>query len=130
MDLSTIMRSLAKDIDGRFLEYSDENTIITVPLERNRFQNVTGFLSDRKGQQVVEFMSKVCNIRPDIDYQALLGTSQELFYGKVIIYEGMVRVASTALFEHTTETIIRDMILEVAKAADDLELELAGVDVH
>jgi hypothetical protein len=130
MDLSTIMKKLADDIGGRFVEYSDENTIITIPLDRNRFQNVTGYLSERNGQQVVEFMSKVCDLSDEIDYKKLLEINQDLFYGKIIIYEGMIRVASAALYAHVTEDIIRDMIIEVAKSADNLEFELVGEDIH
>jgi hypothetical protein len=130
MDLSEIMQRLAIDIDGRFMEYSDENTIITVPVGKLRYQNVTGYLTIRNEKQVVEFMSKVCELRAGINFKALLELNQDLFYGKVIIFEGMLRVAAAALFEHSTEEIIRDMILEVAQAADDLELKLMEADVY
>ena len=130
MNLSQIMQKYANEIDGRFIEYSDDNTIITIPLERNRFQNVTGFLTKRRNENVVEFMSKVCDVRPDIDYRALLELNQEFFYGKIIIYDGLIQVAASALFDHCSEVIIRDMISEVARTADDLEFKLAGVDVY
>ena len=130
MNLSLIMQKYANEIDGRFIEYSDDNTIITIPMDTNRFQNVTGFLTERKGQTVVEFMSKVCDLKHDIDYRALLELNQELFYSKIIIYDGLIQVASSALFDHCTEIQIKDMISEVAEAADNLEFKLAGVDVY
>jgi hypothetical protein len=130
MDLSVTMQKLADEVDGRFLEYSPENTIITVPVSRYRFQNVTGYLLNRNGLKVVEFMSKVCELHDGINHRAMLELNQELFYSKVIIHEGYLKVAAAALFEHCTEDLIKDMILEVAKVADELEHQLVGADVH
>jgi hypothetical protein len=130
MNLNDIMQKLAHDVDGRFVDYSNENTIITIPVKRKRFQNITGYLTDREGKKVAEFMSKVCDLRPDIDYKSMLELNQDLFFSKVIIYEGMLRVAAAGLYDHLTEDILRDMILEVAQVADDLEYKLTGLDVH
>ena len=130
MNLSTIMEKLAEEIDGKFLEYSAENTIITVPVSRLRYQNVTGYLIDRNRSKVVEFMSRVCELNDAIDHKAMLELNQELFYSKVIIHEGYLKVAAAALFEHTTEELIKDMILEVARVADELEHHLVGADIN
>ena len=124
------MKKLADDIDGRFVDYSTENTIITVPVDRNRTQSVTGYLIDRNNLRVVEFMSKVCEVdSTQVDARAMLELNQELFYGKVVIHEGFLKIAATALFDHSTEDQIRDMILEVARVADELEHKLVGSDV-
>jgi hypothetical protein len=64
-------------------------------------------------------MSKVCELHDGINHRAMLELNQELFYSKVIIHEGYLKVAAAALFEHCTEDLIKDMILEVAKVADD-----------
>lgn len=130
MNLSQTMQKLAEEIDGRFLEYSQENTIITVPVSRCRYQNVTGYLFTRHGSKVVEFMSSICELNESIDHRAMLELNQELFYSKVIIHEGYLKVAAAALFDHCTEELIEDMILEVAKVADKLEHDLVGADVH
>jgi hypothetical protein len=65
-----------------------------------------------------------------IDSMAMLELNQELFYSKVIIHEGYLKVAAAALYDHCTEELIRDMILEVAKVADDLEHQLTGADIY
>lgn len=130
MNLSIVMQKLSDEIDGRFLEYSAENTIITVPVSRSRYQNVTGYLINRNGIKVVEFMSRVCELNEEIDHKAMLVLNQELFYSKVVIHEGYLKVAAAALFEHTTEDLIKDMVMEVAKVADDLEHQLVGADVN
>lgn len=130
MNLSATMDKLADEIDGKFLEYSTENTIITVPVSRHRYQNVTGYLLNRNNTKVVEFMSRVCELHDDIDHKAMLELNQELFYSKVVIHEGYLKVAAAALLDHCTEDLIKDMVLEVARVADDLEHHLVGADVN
>jgi hypothetical protein len=130
MNLSATMEKLADEIDGKFLEYSVENTIITVPVSRHRYQNVTGYLLNRNNTKVVEFMSRVCELNDEIDHKAMLELNQELFYSKVVIHEGYLKVAAAALLDHCTEDLIKDMILEVARVADDLEHHLVGADVN
>jgi len=124
------MEKLAGEIDGIFVDYSFENTIITVPVSRHRYQNVTGYLLEKPQGTVIEFMSRVCPLGSGIDPVAMLELNQELFYSKVIIHEGFLKVAAAALFEHCTEELIRDMVLEVAKVADNLEHQLVGADLY
>jgi len=130
MNLTDTMEKLAFEIDGRFVDYSCENTIITVPLSRYRYQNVTGYLIDRPQGSMLEFMTTVCTLRPEIDYRAMLELNQDLYYSKVLIHEGFLKVAAAALYDHCTEDLVRDMILEVAHVADDLEMRLIGCDVY
>ncbi len=130
MHLTDTMEKLAGEIDGMFIDYSIENTIITVPVSRYRYQNVTGYLMEKPQGTVIEFMSRVCPIDSAIDPVAMLELNQELFYSKVIIHEGFLKVAAAALYEHCTEELIRDMVLEVAKVADDLEHKLVGADLY
>lgn len=130
MNLTNTMERLALEIDGRFVEYSYKNTIITVPLSRDRVQNVTGYLIDRPQGTMIEFMSTVCTLRPEIDHRAMLELNQELYYSKVIIHEGFLKVAAAALFDHCTEDLVRDMIMEVAYVADDLEMRIIGRDIY
>lgn len=130
MNLSVTMEKLADEIDGKFLEYSTENTIITVPVSRHRYQNVTGYLLNRNNSKVLEFMSRVCELNDGIDHKAMLELNQELFYSKVVIHEGYLKVAAAALLDHCTEDLVRDMVLEVARVADDLEHHLVGADVN
>ena len=130
MNLVLTMQKIADKIDGKFLEYSFENIIITVPVDRIRYQNVTGYLITRPQGTMLEFMSKVCEINDYIDPRAMLELNQELFYSKVMIHEGCLKVAAGALLEHCTEELIQDMVLEVAKVADDLEHQLVGVKTY
>lgn len=130
MNLTDTMEKLALEIDGRFVEYSYENTIITVPLGRNRYQNVTGYMIDRPQGTMLEFMSTVCTIRPEIDHRAMLELNQELYYSKVVIHEGFLKVAAAAMYDHCTEDLVRDMIMEVSRVADDLEMRIVGGDLY
>ncbi len=130
MNLTATMEKLALEIDGRFVEYSYENTIITVPLNRDRSQSVTGYMIDRPQGTMLEFMSTVCTLRPEIDHRAMLELNQELFYSKVVIHEGFLKVAAAALYDHCTEDLVRDMIMEVAYVADDLEMRIIGYDIY
>jgi hypothetical protein len=75
-------------------------------------------------------MSRVCELHDDIDHKAMLELNQELFYSKVVIHEGYLKVAAAALLDHCTEDLIKDMVLEVARVADDLEHHLVGADVN
>lgn len=130
MNLTDTLEKLALEIDGRFVEYSYENTIITVPLNKDRFQNVTGYMIDRPQGTMLEFMSTVCTLRPEIDHRAMLELNQELYYSKVVIHEGFLKVAAAALYDHCTEDLVRDMIMEVAYVADDLEMRIIGYDIY
>ncbi len=67
MDLALTMQKIAEEINGKFLEYSFENIIITVPVDRTRYQNVTGYLIQRPQGTILEFMSRVCEINDYID---------------------------------------------------------------
>ncbi len=129
MNLSTTMQRLALEIDGRFVEYSYENTIITIPISGDRYQSVTGYLIDRPQGTMLEFMSRVCPLHADIDHRSMLELNQELYYSKVVIHEGFLKIAAAALFDHCTEQLVRDMIMEVAFVADDLEMRIVGADV-
>ncbi len=67
----------------------------------------------------------------------MLELNQELFYSKVMIHEGCLKVAAGALLEHCTEEhqlicfyTTKDMVLEVTKVADDLEHQLVGAELY
>jgi hypothetical protein len=53
MHLTDTMEKLAVEIDGMFVDYSFENTIITVPVSRYRYQNVTGYLMQKPQGTVI-----------------------------------------------------------------------------
>ncbi len=130
MNLNDTLESPALHIDGRFVEYSYESTVMTVRLSRNRYQNVTAQLADRPQGTMLEFSSTVCTLRPEIDHRAMLELNQELHYGKVVIHEGFLKVAAAAFYDYCTTEMVRDMILEVASVADDLEMRIVGCDMY
>ena len=124
------MEKMALEIGGHLVEYSYETTVMTVRLSRNRYQNVTGCLVDRPQGTMLEFTSKVCTLRPEIDHRAMLELNQELYYGKVMIHEGFLKVAAAVLHDHCTAELMHDMVLEVAHVADDLEMRIVGCDLY
>jgi len=130
MNLTTTMEKMALEIYGRFVEYSYRNTTIVIPVNQDRFHSVTGYLIDRPQGTMLEFMSTVCTLHPEIDHRAMLELNQEFYYSKVIIHKGCLRVTATALYDHCTEDLVRNMILEVAHVADDLEMRILGYDIY
>lgn len=122
--------SPALRIDSRSAKYSRQGTVMTVRLSRNRYQNVAIRLANRPQGTMFECTSTVCMLRPEIDHRAMLELNQDLYYGKVVIHEGFLKVAAAVLHDYCTESLVRDMILEVARVADDLEMRIVGCDLY
>jgi hypothetical protein len=132
LTLEKTIRSITEELNGSTLDYSDNNIIATIPLSEGRFQSITTYLLENpNGSKTIEFASRVCDAdTPGIDYRHCLEVNRDLVYSKVIIQDGYIQLAASILVEHATRDIIKDIIVEIAQKADDLEMELTGADMH
>lgn len=132
MKFNAFMQKFAEEIDGQFSEYDKSKSVIIVPLEDNRFQAVLGIIkySERYKREGVEFTSKVCELNDDVDLVGLLRENSTFCHAKFVIAENAVKVEASAFLDNVTESLLKEIILEVANAADEWEYKLTGLDVH
>lgn len=126
------MKKHAAEIGWQYTEYDATHSIVIVPVSGGRFQTVTGTIrhNDLYNRDLISFTSKVSPVRPGINFQMLLEQSAYFNYCRFVIANGYVQVESVAALDGTTETSLREMVLEVANLADQYELKLTGTDVH
>ena len=131
MNLQTFLRKYAERTGNTFIEYTDTIDVITISLpEAGRFQNVAVYMVSRDGHNMIEFLSKICPVTEYLDFKALLELNQELCYSKLVIHEEMLQAAATVRYDFATEPELIAMMEEVARIADQLELELTGQDMN
>lgn len=130
MDFNEFMRRFAEEIDGKFSEYDDKKSVVIVPLERHRFQTVTGVMkySERYGRHGVEFSSKVCPYEPDLDLRQFMEANNRFCHIKFVIVDGYVKVDASAFIEDMEEASLKEAIVEVARTADEWEYKITGKD--
>ncbi|MGK7388731.1 MAG: hypothetical protein ACNS60_00205 [Candidatus Cyclobacteriaceae bacterium M2_1C_046] len=132
MDLNAFMQSYADEINGQYSEYDSNKSIIIVPLPDERYQTVLGHLkhSKRYNKVGVEFTSKVCPLRENIDLKELLKENAQLNHAKFVIIDGFIYVEASAFLDTATEVVLKEIIQEVANIADEYEFKLTGEDIH
>ncbi len=132
MDLSRLMKTYADEIGGQYTEYDSLHSIIIVPVSGGRFQTVLGTIkqNDLYNRRLLTLNSKVCSIRPGIDYQMLLEQTAFFNYCRFIIQENYLQIESVASINNISEETIKEMVQEVANLADQYEMKLTGADVH
>ncbi|MCC5920608.1 MAG: YbjN domain-containing protein [Cyclobacteriaceae bacterium] len=133
MKFNEFMGKFADEINGSFLEYDDKQSIITIPLSGNRYQRVVGRMHDNNsngGPRIIEFTSKVCQATKEVDFKRLLMENTNFIHGKFSIIDDYVNVESSVFLENVTESMLKEIILEVGQMADKWEYELTGMDIH
>ena len=131
MDLEQFMREYAKEIGGQFSNYDHQKSIIVIPLGQGRYQTIIGNIKQSPSQMtLLELSSKICKFTPNLDISELLHENAHLSFARFLIREGYVRVQATTCASTTSPELIKEMILEVADAADLWEQRLTGIDVH
>jgi len=132
MDLNAFTRSYAEEINGQYMEYDPNHSIIIVPVSGGRAQTVLGNVRTNQlyNRKLVTFSSKVCTFSPGIDLTTLLEQTAFFNYCRFIISENHLQVEAVAAFENISEGALKEMIQEVANLADQFELKLTGVDVN
>lgn len=132
MDLSAIMRTHAGQLGWQYTEYDSTQSIVVVPVSGDRFQTVMGKVKHNElyNRKLLTFTSKVCPVKPGINFQMLLEQSAYFNYCRFVIIGGYIQVESAAALDNTSEATIKEMVLEVANLADQYEMKLTGKDVN
>lgn len=132
MKFNEFMENFAQEIGGQFSEYDKTKSVIIVPLDGNRFQTVLGVIrfNERYNREGIEFSSKVCDFTPDVDLEELLRQNTEFTHAKFALFDSSLKVEASAYLDNATESLLKEIILEVATAADEWEYKLTGMDVH
>jgi hypothetical protein len=133
MDLLEFMRSFADEIGGHFSEYDKTKSVIIVPLGENRYQTVVGVLKDTEkfnNRAGIEFSSKVCAHKPDMDLADLLRENSKFCHAKFVIEDEFIKVEAASFLDNVTAELLKEIILEVANTADEWEYRTTGMDVH
>jgi len=132
MDLSAVMKKYAEQIGGQFTEYDHAQSIIIMPVSGGRYQTVLGTITqnDLYNRKLISLHSKICNIKPDIDYRMLLEQTAYFNYCRFVVKENYLQVEAVASLMGISEETIKEMVQEVANLADQFELKLTGVDIH
>jgi hypothetical protein len=132
MDLSAVMKKYAEQIGGQYTEYDHAQSIIIMPVSGGRYQTVLGTITqnDLYNRKLISLHSKICNIKPDIDYRMLLEQTAYFNYCRFVVKENYLQVEAVASMIGISEETIKEMVQEVANLADQFELKLTGVDIH
>ncbi len=131
IELNAFMSDYAREIDGQYSEYNQEKSVIIVPLDENRFQAVLGSIrTNSNGVKALKFTSKVCEFNEKIDLKELLKKNHNFTYSKFVVVEEIIKVESSTKLNNANVEQLKEMILEVATAADEWEYKLTGLDVN
>jgi hypothetical protein len=132
MELNSVMRKYADEINGQYMEYDPSHSIIIVPVSGGRAQTVLGNVRKNElyNRKLLAFTSKVCAFSPEIDLKVLLEQTAFFNYCRFILHENHLQVEAVTSFDTISEETVKEMIQEVANLADQYELKLTGVDVN
>lgn len=130
MDFKKFSQNLANEIKGQYTEYDSKHSVFIVPLPDERFQTVIARIHfhETYKRDVIQVLSKVCELKHKIDFAALLEASSELVYTRFIVEDGYLKTESSFFLDNVTDTLIKEMILEVTHTADKWELKITGQD--
>jgi hypothetical protein len=132
MDLSALMKKYAEEIGGQYTEYDHSQSIIIVPVSGGRYQTVLGTITqnDLYNRKLISLNSKVCSIKPEIDYKMLLEQTAYFNYCRFVIKDSYLQIEAVASLIGLSEETIKEMVQEVANLADQFELKITGADIH
>ncbi len=132
MDFVAFSKRFAEEINGQYTEYDENKSVFIVPLPDGRNQTVIAeiFHHDQYDRKVVRIDSKICNLFSPIKYSQILGASTKFVHARFIAEDSFLKAESSFFMDHLNETVIKEMILEVAQVADEWELKITGEDIH
>jgi len=131
MDFTAFSQKLASDIQGEYTEYDSKHSVFIVPLKDDRFQTVIARIEENKKYEkdVVKVTSKVCKIEGNsIDFVKALEASTELVHTRFIVEDGFLKTEASFFLDNLTDSLIKEMIIEVTYTADDWEFIITGQD--
>lgn len=123
---------LAEELNGIYLDYTGDSGAMNLKLDNGRNQSVKSFIKNKGDGDMIIFMSKVCHLDeyPKVDFRRMLEMNHRLVYSKIVIDDGYLEVESDVKLELSSKEEIKFIVKEVAKAADDLEMEITGKDIY
>jgi len=132
MDLTAFMKKYADEIGGQFTEYDQTQSIVIVPVSGNRYQTVIGNIRKNElyNRRLISFTSKISALQTTIDFKMLLEQSAYFNYCRFIIRENYLQIEATTALDTVSESIIKEMVQEVANLGDQFELKLTDSDIH
>jgi len=132
MDIRKFLQDYSQEINGEYSEYDENKSVIIVPLPDERYQAIVGKINHNEtyDKETIEFSSKVCSVREDIDYTTLLKANSDFIHAKFIVDEDFLKVEAGTFSEITNEAHLKQIISEVANLADQWELKITGKDIH
>lgn len=132
MDLPAFMRKYADQIGGQYTEYDPSHSVIIVPVSGSRFQTVLGTIkkNDLYNRSLIALSSKVCALKPNMDFKMLLEQAAYFNYCRFVITDNYLMVESVNALDGITENTVKEMLQEVANLADQYELKLTDSDIH
>ncbi|MDN5201389.1 hypothetical protein QQ008_08450 [Fulvivirgaceae bacterium BMA10] len=132
MNFTEFMEGFANEIGGQYSEYDNTKSVIIVPIDEFRFQTVVGYMRhiEYYNKTAIEYSSKVCPYSEDLDLKRLLEENTKFCHAKFSIVDDFVKVEASAFLDNSTDDLLKEIILEVAKMADTWEYKLTGMDVH
>ncbi|MEP0274087.1 hypothetical protein [Ekhidna sp.] len=132
MNYRKFSENFAAEIGGEFREYDDTQSVIIVPLKSGRFQTVTGHIIEHPDykREAVHLKSKVCELTYDIPFNECLEASKDYPYTKFIVEDGFLKVEAINFLINLKDQMVKEMIFEIARHADDWELKITGKDIH
>ncbi len=132
MDLIAFMKKYADEIGGQFTEYDQTQSIVILPVSGNRYQTVIGNIRQNElyNRRLISFTSKVCALHSTIDFKMLLEQSAYFNYCRFVIKENYLQVEASTALDAATESVIKEMVQEVANLGDQFELKLTDSDIH
>ena len=128
--LDSLMENIAEELGGSITPYDGNRSVLIIPIGPHRFQRVMCQIHSKNGRRVIYFESKVCEFTDSLNFKELLMHNAELCEAKFLIKNDYVLVGASAVFETLTKDQMKNMITEVAHAADKWEYVLTGVDVN
>jgi len=77
-------------------------------------------------RKLISLNSKVCAIKPDIDYKMLLDQTAFFNYCRFVIKDNYLQVEAVASLIGISEETLKKWCQEVANLADQFEMKLTG----
>ena len=132
MDLSALLKKYAEQIGGQYTEYDKALSIVIVPVSGGRYQTVLASIAQNElyNRQLVSLSSKICSIKPGIDYELLLEQTAYFNYCRFVIKDHHLQIEAVAPLQNLSEETVKEMVQEAANLADQFELRLTGMDIN
>ena len=132
INVLNLARQYAEETGGQYTDYDHTKAVIVVPLPGGRFQTILAIARKgaTSGKELAIFSSKVCELDSSINLRELLEQNLSFDYCKFLIEDNFVKVEASCVSSTANEDQVKEMIMEVAMVADQMELKFTGLDVH